>query len=85
MRKLLALALVASFSALVACNKAEETKPAVDSTVAAPAMDSTKKDSLAAPAVDTTKKDTVKADTAKKAEAKAKTEPAAKKTAAVKD
>ncbi|MEN9352720.1 MAG: hypothetical protein RL318_45 [Fibrobacterota bacterium] len=64
MRKLLALALVATFSALVACNKAEETKPAVDSTVA---VDTAKKDT-AAPAADTTKKDTAaaKKDTAAK-------------------
>ena len=63
MRKLLALALATSFVALVACNKAEETKPAVDSTVAAPAADTAKKDT-------TVKADTAKADTAKKADAK---------------
>jgi hypothetical protein len=59
MRKLLALVLATSFVALVACNKAEETKPAVDSTVAAPAADTVK--------ADTTAKDTaVKADSTKK-------------------
>jgi nitrous oxide reductase accessory protein NosL len=64
MRKILALALVAAFGALVACNKSEEAKPAVDSTVA-PAdtakkdsvkADSTKKDSAAAPKADSAKK-----------------------------
>ncbi len=59
MRKLLALALATSFVALVACNKAEETKPAVDSTVAAPAADTVKADTAKA---DTT----VKADSTKK-------------------
>jgi hypothetical protein len=57
MRKLLALALATSFVALVACNKAEEAKPAVDSA-AAPKADTAK--------ADTAKKDTAKADTAKK-------------------
>ena len=59
MRKILALALVASFAALVACNKTEEAKPAVDT---AAVVDTAKKD--------TVKADTAKADTAKKAEAK---------------
>ena len=65
MRKILALALVAAFGALVACNKSDEAKPAVDSTVAAPA-DTAKKDTAKA---DTTKKDSAaapKADSAKK-------------------
>ncbi len=62
MRKLLALALATSFVALVACNKAEETKPAVDSTTA-PAADTAKKDSAKA---DTAKADTTKKDTAAK-------------------
>ena len=66
MRKLLALALATSFVALVACNKAEENKkPAVDSTVAAPAADTAKKDTAV-------KADTAKKDTAKKADAKKK-------------
>ena len=59
MRKLLALVLATSFVALVACNKAEDTKPAVDSTVAAPAADTVKADTAKA---DTT----VKADSTKK-------------------
>ena len=67
MRKILALALVASFAALVACNKTEEAKPAVDSTVAAPKADSVKADTAKK---DTAKADTAKKDTAKKAEAK---------------
>jgi hypothetical protein len=66
MRKLLALALATSFVALVACNKTEETKPAVDSTTAAPKAD-------------TAKKDTAKADTTKKDTAAAKKDTAAKK------
>ncbi len=59
MRKLLALALATSFAALVACNKTEETKPAVDSTVAAPIADTAK---------DTAKADTAKTDTTVKAD-----------------
>jgi hypothetical protein len=65
MRKILALALVASFAALVACNKTEEAKPTVDTTVVK--LDTAKKDTVKA---DTAKKDSVKADSAKKAAAK---------------
>jgi hypothetical protein len=62
MRKILALAFVAAFGALVACNKSEEAKPAVDSTLTA---DTTKVDT--AVKADTAKADTaVKADSAKK-------------------
>ncbi len=60
MRKILALAIVAAFGTLVACNKsADQAAPAADSTIAAPA------DSAAAPAADTTKADSTKADSAK--------------------
>jgi len=65
MRKILALALVAAFGALVACNKSEEAKPATDSTLTsdtaakvdtAVKADTTKKDSAAAPKADSAKK-----------------------------
>ena len=65
MRKILALALVAAFGALVACNKSEEAKPATDSTLTsdtaaktdtAAKADTTKKDSAAAPKADSAKK-----------------------------